>query len=210
MNYSQLAQILKTETRPFHDSAEGSQFQSYLTSGEISLAEYVAYLGQLFLVHRTLESAIRQGAEKEPRLNKVVTGEQLQEEHLRADLLHFKVEPDTVQSYLATGNFLKKIEDVAVREPLSLIGFHYVLFGSKHGGKFIAKNLGQVHKLNGAGTKYFDPYGNDFMPYWRSFVEHMNELELSPPEIESIVDTAKQTFVAVREIGSELDGKHRS
>ena len=205
MNSGQLAQVLKTETRPFHDSAEGSQFQRYLTSGEISLTEYVTYLGQLYLVHKTLETTITQAADKEPRLKKVVTEEQLQEKYLTSDLLHFNVQPNTVHPYRATGNFLKTIQDIGSHKPLALIGIQYVLFGSKHGGKFIAKNLSQAHKLNGAGTKYFDPYGNDFMPYWRSFVERMNELELSPAEIEPIVEAAKQTFVAVREIGQELD-----
>jgi heme oxygenase len=205
MSSSQLAQVLKAETRPFHDSAEGSQFQKYLTSGEISLTEYVNYLGQLYLVHKSLETAITKTADKESRLKKVVTEEQLQEKYLTSDLLHFNVQPNTVHPYRATDNFLKEIEDIALHDPLALIGIHYVLFGSKHGGKFIAKNLSQVHKLNSAGTKYFDPYGNDFMPYWRSFIEHMNELELSPAEIEPIVQAAKQTFVAVREIGQDLE-----
>jgi len=201
----QLAQVLKTSTRPFHDSAEGSQFQSHLTSGQITLAEYSSYLGQLFLIHSRLEAELKRAFEKEPRLSQVINDEQMQEGHLLADLNHFKVQPKELEPLHATEHFLAVISKAASKLPLSLLGFHYVLFGSKHGGKFIAKNLSQVHHLNGAGTKYFDPYGDEFMPYWRSFVEKMNELEPTDDEMEQIVQAAKDTFVAVGEIGREME-----
>jgi heme oxygenase len=201
----QLAQVLKTSTRPFHDSAEGSQFQSHLTSGQITLSEYSTYLGQLFLIHSRLEAELKRAFEKDPRLKQVINDEQMQEIHLIADLNHFKVQPKELEPINATEHFLQIISKAASKQPLALLGFHYVLFGSKHGGKFIAKNLSQVHNLNGAGTKYFDPYGDEFMPYWRSFVEKMNELQPSDNEMEEIVQAAKDTFVAVGQIGRELE-----
>jgi heme oxygenase len=204
---SQLAQVLKTSTRPFHDSAEGSQFQSYLTSGQISIADYATYLGQLFLIHGKLETELVSAMKKEARLSQVISDEQLQDAHLRADLVHFGVQPHTVVPLETTARFLQNIDSAASKQPLALLGFHYVLFGSKHGGKFIAKNLSTVHNLNGDGTKYFDPYGSDFMPYWRAFVEKMNKLELSESEVAAIVKAAEQTFVAVGEIGRELEKK---
>jgi heme oxygenase len=204
MNSTQLAQILKTETRPFHDSAEGSEFQNHLTSGEVSLAQYVAYLSQLFLIHSLLEREIIDASDREPRLKQVVGEEQLQENYLRADLVHFAVSFESIRPLKATEQFSNQMLTTARQTPVALLGYHYVLFGSKHGGKFIAKNLSHVHKLNGAGTKYFDPYGDDFMPYWRAFVEHLNKLDLSPAEIEATVAAAKETFIAVGQIGAEL------
>jgi heme oxygenase len=203
----QLAQVLKTSTRQLHDSAEGTQFQSHLTSGQISITEYSTYLGQLFLIHSRLEAEIKRAFEKEPRLKQVITDEQMQEAHLLADLNHFKVQPKELEPLNATERFLLIISRAASQQPLALLGFHYVLFGSKHGGKFIAKNLSQVHKLNGVGTKYFDPYGDEFMPSWRSFVEKMNELQPTEEEMEEIVQAAKDTFVAVGEIGRELEAR---
>lgn len=203
----QLAQVLKTSTRALHDSAEGSQFQSQLTSGKISLNEYSTYLGQLFLVHSRLEAELNRAFEKDPRLQQVINDEQMQEKHLVADLTHFKVQPKDLEPLNATEHFLLIISKMAKQQPLALLGFHYVLFGSKHGGKFIAKNLSEVHHLNGAGTKYFDPYGDEFMPYWRSFVEKMNALQPTEKETEEIVQAAKDTFVAVGEIGREMEAR---
>jgi heme oxygenase len=203
----QLAQVLKTSTRALHDSAEGSQFQSHLTSGKVTLQEYSTYLGQLFLVHSRLEAELKRAFEKDARLQQIINDEQMQEGHLLADLNHFKVQPKELEPLNATERFLLIISKTASQQPLALLGMHYVLFGSKHGGKFIAKNLSEAHKLNGVGTKYFDPYGDEFMPYWRSFVDKMNELQPTEKELEEIVQAAKDTFVAVGEIGREMEAR---
>jgi heme oxygenase len=202
-----LAENLKTSTRPYHDAAEGNEFQKHLASGLLPLPAYARYLSQLFLVHAELESKILSESKKDTRLEKVVSKEQIQEDYLREDLKSLNVQPDTVQPINATTEFITAIEKAATNNPLSLLGFHYVLLGSKHGGKFIAKNLKEAYKNGSVGTKYFDPYGDTFMTYWRAFIQSLNDLDVSEKDVNEIVDAAKTTFTLVGKIGSELEAE---
>jgi heme oxygenase (biliverdin-producing, ferredoxin) len=204
MQTTTLSENLKTSTRPYHDAAEGSIFQSLLTAGSLPLSLYGSYLGQLFLVHDRLEKFIRDGEKADDRLSQVVAQVQYQVPFLRDDLSTLGLEPDTTKPLPATAKFLAVI-DAAASKPISLLGIHYVLLGSKHGGKFIAKNLKVHYGFNGEGTRYFDPYGDMFMTHWRAFIASLNEISVAPDETDQILETAKQTFSAVGAIGKELE-----
>ena len=82
---------------------------------------------------------------------------------------------------------------------------HYVLLGSKHGGKFVAKACQDSYNLvDGKGALYFDPYGPNFMPIWKTFKESMNDLPLNEGEIDKVCSAAGQMFNSIGEIGNEL------
>jgi heme oxygenase len=200
-----LSENLKTSTRPYHDAAEGSIFQSCLTAGSLPLSLYGSYLGQLFLVHDRLEKFIKDGEKTDDRFSRVVSEVQYQVPYLSEDLSTLGLEPGTLKPLAATGKFLSVIDAAASNKPISLLGIHYVLLGSKHGGKFIAKNLKEHYGFNGEGTRYFDPYGDTFMTHWRAFIASLNEISVAPDEADQIVETAKQTFTAVGAIGKELE-----
>ncbi|MFX9692342.1 biliverdin-producing heme oxygenase, partial [Acinetobacter baumannii] len=81
----------------------------------------------------------------------------------------------------------ENIDKLATRGP-ALLGSHYVLLGSKHGGKYIAHSLQSKYHLNeGKGAIYFDPYGTNFQQIWKSFVAGMNELPLGSEDEEAMV-----------------------
>lgn len=202
-----LSERLKSSTKPLHDRAEGHNFQRLLANGLLSVADYSAYLEQLFLVHKALEENIAHFGKSDARLKRIVCHEQLQEPYLQADLKFLGANPSSIQPLPATANFICKIEDSARHSPTSLLGFHYVLLGSKHGGKFIAKNLKQKYAFDRAGTIYFDPYGDAFMQHWRNFINGLNEAEFSETEGTSIIEAAKETFMAVGEVGSALESR---
>lgn len=202
-----LSERLKSSTKPLHDSAEGHNFQRLLANGLLSLADYGAYLEQLFLVHTVLEKNIKHFGANDKRLASIVGQEQLQESFLKEDLEFLGSNPSSIEPLPVTAKFIRKIEVSAKDNPSSLLGFHYVLLGSKHGGKFIARNLKQKYSFNDAGTRYFDPYGELFMQHWRSFISGLNEAEFSETEDKSIIEAAKETFVAVSEVGSALESR---
>lgn len=105
----------------------------------------------------------------------------------------------------ATQRLLEKIREQTKSSPYALLGMHYVLLGSKHGGKFIAKICQEKYQFSdGLGVCYFDPYGPNFMPIWKSFREEMNQHQFEPEEIERICAAAATMFRAVTEIGDEL------
>jgi heme oxygenase len=200
-----LSERLKSSTRPLHDTAEGHNFQRLLANGLLPLADYSAYLEQLFLVHKALEMNIKQYGSNDHRFQRIIDENQLQEPYLKEDLEFLGSNTAAIKALPVTAHFIRKIEESAKNNPASLFGFHYVLLGSKHGGKFIAKNLKQKYGFDGLGTRYFDPYGDTFMQHWRHFVDGLNQAEFSDAEGSDIVEAAKDTFMAVSEVGSALE-----
>lgn len=205
-----LSEQLKISTKPLHDNAEGHNFQRLLANGNLPVPFYSAYLEQLYLVHEALESNIVRTGASDKRLSRIVSQEQVQEPFLKADLEFLGKDAKAIKPLSVTSNLLDKIEHSAKESPSSLLGFHYVLLGSKHGGKFIAHNLKQKYGFDGMGTKYFDPYGDTFMKHWRSFIDELNQAEFSEPEQSQIIEAAKATFKAVSEIGSALENDLKS
>lgn len=196
-----LMEQLKESTRSMHDSAESSKFQAYLANGALPIETYVDYLEQLFLVHRRLEESICSNAE----LKDILDRKELQLPFLEKDLEQFQRATDKIKARAATQRLLDKISESAVSSPSSLLGMHYVLLGSKHGGKFIARNCQESYKLaEGKGVLYFDPYGPNFMPVWKNFKDTMNARSFSQAESSAICKGAAEMFRSVAEIGDEL------
>ena len=199
-----LMEHLKESTREMHDSAESSQFQGHLTHGRLPLDSYVDYLEQLYLVHGTIEREIQKHAPGSS-FDGVVTQEQLQVPFLKRDLEHFKRSPEKIKAVPSTENLLKEIARLSDSCPPALLGMHYVLLGSKHGAKFIAKSCKEKYQLDDSGgVVYFDPYGPNFMPLWKSFKESMNKIEINESEMNTMCDAAGKMFIAVGKIGAEL------
>ena len=200
-----LAEDLKSSTRGLHDAAEGHNFQGLLAQALLPLEDYKKYLEQLFLIHKILEEKIRENWKSDTRLSDVVLSSQMQEPFLREDLEFLKTDSRTITPLASTATFMQQIGAAAVDNPISLLGFHYVLLGSKHGGKFIAKNVREKYAFVESGATYFDPYGDQFMPCWRAFISALNEAPLSESDASAVIEAAKMTFLSIGNIGGELE-----
>ncbi len=196
-----LMETLKKSTAAMHDSAEGSPFQSLLTKAKLPKEVYADYLAQLYLLHGALEQELRRHASTAA----VVSPAEFQEEFLKQDLTSLGRRPEDSKPLSSTSKLLADIEVCSKECPEALLGMHYVLLGSKHGGKFIAKNMQSAYGLqDGLGSVYFDPYGPTFMSIWKQFKEQMNQLDVSPAVTEAISTAAGQMFNRITEIGLEL------
>jgi heme oxygenase len=131
-----IMQQLKESTRESHNNAESQEFQRLLASGDLPRNLYVKYLEQLWII-----------VAKNSALNGVITDDQLQVPFLQQDLEFFGSDPRHVEPTPATQWILGRLDKSATEGP-ALIGSHYVLLGSKHGGKFIAHSLQQKYHLN--------------------------------------------------------------
>lgn len=196
---------LKESTAKMHDAAESSNFQAYLTQGKLPQSVYADYLEQLYLIHRKLEEGIAGS-----QFPHIVSKEQYQQDFLEKDLKHFGRDASSVKALSSTQKLLDEIAGCQKNAPVALLGMHYVLLGSKHGGKFVAKNCQDAYKCGEDGTIYFDPYGSNFMPIWKSFKESMNALELSESDSAALCKAASQMFESVGEIGAELMPRARA
>lgn len=196
---------LRAETRDLHDQAEHNQWQKRMVQGDLSRQDYARWLGQMFLVHGTLEEALRAlPLEQHPYSS--IRSEHFQEPYLRADLEHFGVDPEAVEPLPATSELIQRIEQLARERPLALLGFHYVLEGSNNGNRFIAKRLRQVYELEpGAGDRYLDPYGERQPEVWKRFKEDLGSGELSVADQDLLVASAREMFQAIYDISKGLE-----
>jgi heme oxygenase len=88
-------------------------------------------------------------------------------------------------------------------DPLSLLGYNYVLEGSMNGNRFIARALTPV--LKGiAATTYLDPYGEEQRPVWGSYRERMNTAGFDASQAERIVAAARDMFSTIAGLSDQL------
>lgn len=202
-----LMENLKASTRSDHDSAEGHDFQRLLFSGQLPVEVFCNYLGQLFVLHKALEDQIKANL-SDPRIQKVLGDWQYQEGFLNSDLNAFGKEAASYKALPATQKIVNDINETGKKHPIALLGYHYVLLGSKHGARMICPNLKKAYALDGHdGTLYFDPYEGKFGELWSQFKDSMNENELNEAETEEILDAAKKMFRSMGQIGEELYSK---
>ena len=128
---------LRNSTREEHDRAEHHAFQQAMFKGELSRQAYIAWLGQMYLVHEALETALRRAAKDHQVIETVVREYQYQVPYLVQDLEFFGVDPAAIEPLPAARRFIGSIAE-AGDDPLRLLGLHYVLEGSNNGSRFVA------------------------------------------------------------------------
>lgn len=195
---------LRAETGERHKRAEEHRFQRALLSGRLERAAYAAWLGQMLIVHRDLESAIDRARPVCPHLA-VVTDEQRHSANLEADLRTFGVDPAGVRPMSGALWLRERIRRAEAERPIDLLGMHYVLEGSMNGNKFIAmavrKGLGLTA---GMGDRYLDPYGERQRAVWAEWKAAMGGRSLAPEEMDSMVSAACDVFDGVSRISEDL------
>lgn len=196
------AATLKDSTWDLHQQAESGELQKRLVKGELGKREYAAHLGQLYLVHRTLESCLDGAACEQVR---ALNSEDLHHTgKLEADLAFLSTNPADVEPVPATQSFTSWIEATAKDYPTALIGVQYVLEGSTNGNGYIAKKIGPALGLEEDGVRYLKSYGPAQRETWARFKSRLDTLDLSPDARERVVEAARRTFEGVRDINLEL------
>lgn len=196
--------LLRDSTRAQHERAENHRFQSALARGQLSRQDYAAWLGQMYLLHRGLETALRSAAEHSEPIRRVVQGYQYQQPYLEEDLEFLGVDIDSLEASPSTAAFVSGLQTDDV-DPLKLLGYHYVLEGSNNGSKFIARGLSKVYGLQpGPGMRYLDPYGDEQRQRWMDFKQDMDSVGFSSDEQELLVSAAKKMFDQIAAMSDDL------
>src|SRR5690606_37846418 len=118
-----------------------------------------------------------------------VSPEQFQEDYLLQDLAHLGRDPEAVRPTQAAAALVADIQATARREPVALLGYHYVLEGSNNGSRFIAKAVRRAYDLGeGPGTMYLDPYGERQRETWARFKAAMDAAAFPPDQADAIVE----------------------
>lgn len=196
---------LKTETRELHTYAETRPLQKALIQGTLARETYVAYLGQMLLIHATLEAHLRSHTASHPAFTGVFKPHQQREANLQADLEFHGSDPMTVEPLPTTTAAMAEIDRAAAESPIELLGMLYVLEGSTNGSKFIARSLTRAYNLEpGPGLSYLDPYADRQQELWGEFKSDMERIDFTFAEMDNLVEAAKRMFQMIACISDEL------
>jgi heme oxygenase len=195
---------LKTETADLHEEAEHHPLQRALAKGQLDRSVFIATLAQMHHLHVALDRLLGELAETTPAIAAVVTDEQYRARLTRADLEHFGVDPDAAPINDETRAAIDWLDAAARREPLIVLGAHYVLEGSNNGGRFIARSLAKAYDLEpgGPGLRTYDPYGDEQRAKWQAFKAAMTEQGFTPEQEDALVEGAKAMFGHIAALSS--------
>lgn len=201
-----LAQMLKEGTAELHELAEHAAFQTRMVSGGLSRDEFIAFLNQVLIVHRTLDGLLSEAAAADDRVGAMFRPVHHREEKIEADIERLG---GTVgaEPLAATSRFLAEVDRLCDTCPVALIGVLYVNEGATNGNKVVAKRI-----RDGLGLEkefaldYLDPHGRDQRKNWMAFKGMLDELKMSETEREACLDAAKATFRLFMEMSAEMDG----
>jgi heme oxygenase len=190
--------------------------QRDLTRGLLPRSSYVNWLTQLFFVHRTLEWHLGRLRAVVPPLAAVVRDHYFHTPALASDLSCFAVDLQRVTRLAPTHVLVDLIDGLAVRAPLSLVGFAYVLEEGKNGGRQIAMRARLAYRLQPSlGVAYLDPYGDKQRQRWLEFKGDMESVGFEPEEIHVMADAARRThqsLIAIMDaivMGEMADARRR-
>ena len=199
-----IAATLKDSTWDLHQQAESGELQKRLVKGELGKDEYAAHLGQLYLVHKTLEARLDDACGTCPHVRALNQDNLRHVPNLEADLSHLGAPPASIEPVPATQSFNDWIDATARDNPTALIGVQYVLEGSTNGNGFIARKIGPALGLETDGVRYLVSYGPAQRETWARFKGRLDGLDLTPDTLEQVVAAARRTFEGVRDINRDL------
>lgn len=181
-----------------HQSAEAGDLPKRLLKGKLSRGEYAAYLGQLYLLARTLDERIVEHRDSVPALKALVDDAQLQKPYLEEDLTFLGVEPGSIDPLPQTAEAIRFITSASSGDPLMLLGLHYVREGANNGNRIISQKVRKVMGFeSNEGTRHLDQYGEEQQARWARFKAVLDEQDFTADERDRLVGAAREMFKAI-------------
>lgn len=201
-----ITQRLKEDNWDLHEQAEHDKVPQAMVKGEMSREGYIELLKQMWVVNRGLDAALVAARESTPIINDLVSDRQLQEQYLRADLEHYGVDVDTIETTDAAGVMLDHVQHLSETDTHALFGLHYVREGANNGNKFVAMKMRKAWGVEGdEGFSYLDPYGKDQRPLWDAWKARLADYPLTEPEKDSVFNGARSMFERIIALHQDLE-----
>jgi len=202
---------LKSETRGAHAETESIPFSAAMMAHTLPKDRFIGQLAAYRTIHAALEAAL--DASTDPAVEAVWDRSMAKTHLLDADLSYFDAtETSTpLAARAAAQAFADRIQDLAESDPVSLLGFLYVLEGSTLGATILRGHIGEAYGLeDGNGLAYQSPYGASPMPQWMRFKERMNAAIVDDATKDRVVAAAQEAFRRIgdvlRALSADLDG----
>ena len=161
---------LRTETRDLHDRVERLPFATALTAGQLPLASYVGLLQALALVHGCLEQELERM--EHPAVRAVWSESRRKLPLLERDLQSFAAQalPPIPAAALHALVMCQELRWRAAEDPLSLLGYLYVVEGAALGGAVLRVEVARHFGLRALeGVAYLSSYGQRVKAQWTAF-----------------------------------------
>lgn len=202
-----LSLAMRDGSRQEHDDAENSPFLGELLDGRVSDAGYAAYLRRLRVLYATMESVIRE--RRGDRLVAAVADSDLERlAAIDADLAVWAPQDPTSTSSAAAADYRDRLLSVA-DDGRALIAHHYTRYlGDLSGGQAIGRILDRTFELGGRGVAFYAfPAIPKPKPYKDRYRARLDALDLSPRDLDAVVDEVKVAFQLNQAIFDELGGR---
>ena len=196
---------LRAETRELHDRLEGLPFASALTAGQLPLASYVGLLQALALVHRCLEQEL--GRMQHAAVCTVWSEARRKLPLLERDLQYFAAQalPPIPAAALQALVMCQELRWRAAEDPLSLLGYLYVVEGATLGGALLRVDVARHFGLRAPeGVAYLSSYGQGVKAQWTAFTQRMNATVIDEVEQDRTVVAAREAYAGMITIMSAL------
>ncbi|BBZ22872.1 heme oxygenase (biliverdin-producing) [Mycolicibacter hiberniae] len=197
-----LSNAMREGSQAAHDAAEASPFVSELMGGRVNEQGYVDYLSRLRMVYAALEAAVR--ANREDALVASVYDPALERlSAIEADLQFWtggavpEVDSPAVQAYC---------DRIGAASNSALLAHHYTRYlGDLSGGQAVGRVLDRTFSLGGAGLAFYE-FPVRAKPYKDAYRARLDNLGLTPDEIDGVVDEVRFAFGLNQDLFDELAG----
>lgn len=203
-----LSTAMREGSRAEHEAAEGSTFMAELLDGRLNATAYADLLLRLRRVYAALEETVAAHA-GDPAVAAVHDTALERLAAIDADLAHWApgVDPETVDSPAAAA-YVDRIRAAAWGG--QLVAHHYTRYlGDLSGGQAIGRVLQRTFDLpEGVGVSFYDfreiPKPK---PYKDAYRARLDALDLSPADVDRVVDEVKVVFGLNQALFEELGGQ---
>lgn len=198
-----VAGALREATGDEHRHAETRGYITALMQGELSLAEFARYLGQLLPVYEALEARVPSAAD--PALLHDTAVHRVPA--LRASLVALGVDPSTVVPLDATAHYAARIASFGDGDGMLHLAHHYTRYlGDLSGGQAIATMMARHYGASAEQLAFFrfDAIENA-VHFKRAYRAQLDALSLPPAALDAMVAEARHAFALNAAVFDALD-----
>ncbi len=192
---------LRAETHDQHIHVETLPFFKALAVRNLPLDSYVGFLNALAILYSALEQAVSRS--DHPIVSAVWHDSMRKLPLLQRDLAYFKDQSlrDRPGATLRALIGVEHIQRRATTDPITLLGYLYVLEGSILGGIVLRSQIARAFKLTGTdGLAYLSSYERQIKTFWEQFTRRMNEAQVDAAEQQRIVEAGREAFTTIGQI----------
>jgi heme oxygenase len=192
---------LRAATRDAHQQLESLPFARSLADGDLPVESYVGYLRAMGVIHGVLEHELP--VEADARIAGVWDNTMRKLPALQRDISYFTLRAvrDIPAAHAAAETVANRLLHRSVENPLSMLGYVYVLEGATLGAAVLAPWARQTFALtDGAGLAYLESYGEFMRANWQGFGERMDRLALEKIDRAAIVAAAVEAFAGIQDV----------